>query len=141
MSAPLRILFWSTFSCCRSQIAATITAYYGGEHVIAEVGGQVSNPLPQLASQVMEEIGMDIEETREPFMTLFSFFRADIVILLCQPDLEGYPILPAGIEYQVWEVGDPCGLEEQTLSHLRTVRNTIDTYVRTLLREKKIHVD
>jgi len=133
--APLlgrkKILFACRENACRSQMAAALAQYLGGEKIEASSAG--SEPAAEINSdmlEVMQEKGID--------MAFRSTRSLNEAISESQPDMivtmgcgEECPLVP-GAKMLDWDLPDPAG---KPLDFMRNVRDEIEQRVKDLIDE------
>jgi arsenate reductase (thioredoxin) len=129
-----KVLFFSTGSAVRSQMAEGLLRRISGEELEGECAAvrPVSNPL---AIEVMQEIGIDVshdkpKEIKELFKEHFT-----CVITLSDPAKERDPVWPFTRNLLHWRLPDPDPVEakgspEQQREAFRHVRDKIADNVR-----------
>lgn len=122
------ILFICVHNAGRSQMAAALLNHHGNGRVHVRSAG--SAPTGEINPQVVEaltEIGIDLGAEFPKPLTDDVVAAADVVVSMgCGDACAVYP----GKRYLDWTIEDPAG---QPLKVVRTIRDDLDTRVRSLL--------
>lgn len=122
------ILFICVHNAGRSQMAAALLNHHGNGRVHVRSAG--SAPTGEINPQVVEaltEIGIDLGAEFPKPLTDDVVAAADVVVSMgCGDACAVYP----GERYLDWTIEDPAG---QPLKVVRTIRDDLDTRVRSLL--------
>lgn len=129
----MRVLYVCVHNAGRSQMAEAMTNHLARERGVAVVaesagalGGKGLNPV---AVQVMEEIGISMENQSPKVITKEMVDRADQVISMgCGVDADACPA--RFIAADDWGLDDPSG---QPLERVREIRDQIKARVEDLL--------
>lgn len=125
---PVEVLFVCVQNAGRSQLAAAIMRYLGGDRVRVRTAG--SAPIDAIRPAVvtaLDEIGVPLGGEFPKPLTDDVVRAADVVVTMGCGD--ACPVYP-GRRYLDWPVDDPAG---QPLDTVRRIRNDIDSRVRALL--------
>lgn len=129
------ILFLCTANSCRSQMAEGFArALVPGGTAIYSAGTTPKGVNP-LATQVMNEIGIDISRQRSKGIEEISLEQIDLVVTLCGEAEESCPTLPPNTRHLHWPLPDPAlaaGTTEEILQAFRQVRDEIRARVEKL---------
>ena len=124
------VLFVCVHNAGRSQMAAALTQWLGGERVhVRSAGSEPADRINPAVVEAMEEIGLDLSQEFPKPLTDEFVRAADVVITMGCGD--ACPIYP-GKRYEDWAVDDPAGRDLETV---RRIRDEIDALVRTLIDE------
>ena len=136
MAKKPRILFVSTGSPERSQIAEGFAHYFGGSLIVVESAGTVASELDPYCQWAMNEAGIDISLQSPELLEKKDLNSYDRIIAVGSDRQGEYPSFPDTPEVEHWEVPDPLipGLGPQDLiQSVRAVRNQIEIQVKRLL--------
>ena len=137
MIKPYNILFLSSGSACRSQIAMGWCKWYGRPVYDIDSAGLTASGIDDYAITVMKEIGIDISDQRSQAVTDDMLRTADIVVTLCAVAHEQCPDLPPGINRELWSLECPVisdSMSEQgRLQAYRLLRDDIKARVIDLI--------
>jgi len=137
MIKPYNILFLSSGSACRSQIARGWCNWYGRPLYDVQSAGISASGVDEAAITVMKEIGIDISCQNPEAVTEDMLKFADIVVILCPVADEQYPSLPAGVRREFWSLACPAITdtmsEHDRLQAYRCLRDDIKTRVIDLI--------
>ncbi|HEX9259879.1 MAG TPA: arsenate reductase ArsC [Acidimicrobiales bacterium] len=125
-----QVLFVCVHNAGRSQMAAALLAYHGGDRVVVRSAGTApAATINPAVVEVMAEMGIDLHATgAHPKHLDDDAVRAsDVVITMgCGDECPFYP----GKQYLDWALPDPAG---QGIDTVRPIRDEIDRRVRALL--------
>ena len=122
------VLFVCEQNAARSQMAAVFTtALSDGAVHVRSAGSMPSSELNPTVVQVMNELGLSLDESFPKPLTDDVVQAADIVITMGCGD--ACPIYP-GKRYVDWELLDPAG---QSIDEVRRIRDQIKTNVSAML--------
>lgn len=122
------VLFVCVQNAGRSQLAAAILRFLGGDAVrVRTAGSEPAGVIHPLVVAALDEIGVPVGGEFPKPLTDDAVRAADVVITMGCGD--ACPIYP-GIRYLDWELPDPAAL---TLDGIRAVRDDVDARVRALL--------
>ena len=125
------VLFVCVQNAGRSQLAAgLITLRSGGRVGVRSAGSDPAEVVNPLVTDVMAELGVDLEEAFPKPLTDEVVRAADVVVTMGCGD--ACPIYP-GKRYEDWEVSDPA--EAGSYEEVRAIRDDIDARVRRLLAD------
>lgn len=124
-----KILFLCTGNSARSQIAEGLLREKGGPNVEAFSAGTAPKGLNPLATQVMNEIEVDIshQQSKEVGALLKQSF--DWVVTVCDRAKEQCPTFP-GARIQHWDIPDP-----ENLTDFRNVRDDLSARIDAFLAQ------
>jgi arsenate reductase len=124
-----RVLFLCISNSCRSQMAEGLVNHYlKKKWKAASAGTKPAGEVHPLTIKVMNEIGIDISESKPKSPEKFRKKRFDRVITVCDDAAEECPVWPAGGEVVHIDFPDPAdaaGTEEEKLRVFRAVRDDI----------------
>ncbi len=124
------VLFVCVHNAGRSQMAAALLSHLAGDRIeVRSAGTEPADQVNSTAVAAMAEIGIDIATTTPKILTGASVQTADVVITMGCGD--ACPYFP-GVSYRDWKLPDPAG---QPLATVRSIRDDIAYYVRTLITE------
>lgn len=138
MIKPYNILFLSTGSACRSQIAHGWARWFG--RPVYEINSAAFSITGEdrYAAAVMKETGFDISDQHANLVTDEQLRAADIVIALSSDASSQCPELPVGVSLETWNLErpvdiDPSMSEEEKLASYRSLREDIKIRVKALI--------
>jgi len=125
----VRILILCTGNSCRSQMAEGFLKSFGTELELFSAGTNPSGKVNILAIKAMQEVGIDISDTKPKNVDQFLKFSFDYVITVCDNAKETCPVFLGKVKYRL-HIGfeDPAeakGTEEERLSVFRKIRDEI----------------
>jgi arsenate reductase (thioredoxin) len=124
------VLFVCVHNAGRSQMAAGLLKLRSeGRIHVRTAGSAPAEEINPIAIEVMEELGVDMDEEFPKPLTDEVVNAADVVITMGCGD--ACPIYP-GKKYEDWELDDPAGQDIETV---RRIRDVIDLKVRRLIEE------
>ena len=127
------VLFVCVHNAGRSQMAAGWLRHLAGDAVeVRSAGSEPADQVNPAAVQAMREVGIDITAETPKKLEWEAAEASDVIITMGCGD--ACPIYP-GRRYENWDLPDPDG---QTLDTVRSIRDQIETRVRTLLTELDI---
>ena len=130
MTVRPEILFVCVHNAGRSQMAAGLTSYLGGDRVsVRSAGSEPAGQVNRAAIAVMAELGIDISRELPKPLADDDVRVADVVITMGCGD--ACPIFP-GKRYLDWELDDPAG---QPIEAVRHIRDQIRERVEALLED------
>ena len=144
----LRVLFLCGGNSCRSQMAEALLRSLAGDRVETASAGLTAEGLHPQATQVMDELGLDISHQRSQSVDDLEQRTWDVIVTLCQParDLcispatllrpqgdqdEGTripPVLAGNPHLLHWQIPDPAkatGSDVEILAAFREARDDI----------------
>jgi len=125
----VRILILCTGNSCRSQMAEGFLKSFGTELELFSAGTNPSGKVNILAIKAMQEVGIDISNTKPKNVDQFLKFSFDYVITVCDNAKETCPVFLGKVKHRL-HIGfeDPAeakGTEEERLSVFRKIRDEI----------------
>lgn len=131
----MNILFLCIANSARSQMAEGIARQVFGKRARIESAGSIPHKVSQLATRVLQEIGIDISHhySKSTLELDHAFVKAlDYAILLCQDDI--CPTVPARATRLYWALPDPTaiGSEDVQLARFRDIRDILMQEIRSL---------
>jgi len=125
----VRILILCTGNSCRSQMAEGFLKSFGSELELFSAGTNPSGKVNILAIKAMQEVGIDISDTKPKNVDQFLKFSFDYVITVCDNAKETCPVFLGKVKHRL-HIGfeDPAeakGTEEERLSVFRKIRDEI----------------
>ena len=126
-----KVLFVCIENACRSQMAAALARYLGGDKIDALSGGsepaQKVNPLMQT---VMADKGIDLAFARTRSLDdAIAVHRPEMIVTMgCG---EACPVIPV-VKVEDWDLPDPA---DQPESVMREVRDEIEMRVKNLIEQ------
>jgi len=137
MIKPYNILFLSSGSACRSQIAMGWCKWYGRPVYDIDSAGLTASGIDDYAITVMKEIGIDISDQQSQVVSDDMIKAADIVVSLCAVAHEQCPDLPPGVNKELWSLESPVisdsMSEHERLQTCRLLRDDIKARVIDLI--------
>lgn len=139
-----RVLFLCTTNSCRSQMAEGILKAMGRDKFEVYSAGTETTLVNPMASEVMEEAGIDISNQKSNAVTEFMGQEFDYVITLCGENARrACPVFPGRTRNRLhWDFFDPAeaeGSDEEKLQVFRKVRDQIRKKIERFV--KKIGVE
>lgn len=136
-----RVLFLCVGNSARSQMAEAFLRKYGGDYFEVHSAGLEPKGINPYTKQVLEELGIDISGQRskmvKEYLGKLSF---KYLITVCSTAEEKCPTIFPGVNQRLsWPFEDPAafvGSEEKTLEKFRTVRDQIETQIKTWVAEQ-----
>lgn len=131
-----RVLFVCTHNSARSQMAEGMLRAWGGPGWEAASAGVEATFVRLEAIEVMEEIGIDINEQQSKSLDRVVGQRWDVVIPVCEEGAAACPMIPGEHRIERWQFDDPAaagGTDEERLAVFRRVRDEIAVRVRDFL--------
>ena len=124
----MRVLILCTGNSARSQMAEGLLRHDGGpDYEVFSAGTHPTHVRPE-ATQVMQEVGIDISGHRSKSVDEFAGQHFDCVITVCDNARESCPVFPATTRRIHWSLEDPAavqGAEEQRLAEFRRIRDQL----------------
>lgn len=137
MLRPYNILFLSSGSACRSQIARGWCAWYGRPVYDVQSAGLTANAIDEYAITVMKEIGVDISGQASLVVDQDMIDAADIVVTLDSIADEQCPGLPDQINREHWALEYPVikdsMSDDELIQSYRILRDDIKVRVVDLI--------
>ena len=138
--ARTKVLFLCTHNSARSQMMAEglLRHHAGDRFEVYSAGTEAAFVRPQ-ATEVMNEIGIDI--LRQKCKTLQGYLGQpfDYVITVCDTANEACPVFPGAKRRLHWSFEDPVaavGSEGERLEVFRSVRDDIEEHIESNLLPK-----
>jgi arsenate reductase (thioredoxin) len=138
-----KVLFVCIHNSARSQMAEAWMNLLCGERFVAESAGLEPGTLNPLVVAVMKEAGIDIsgKSTRSVFDVYKSGAMFSYVITVCDESAaEACPIFPGPAKHIHMGFTDPSkleGSEQEKLSQVRVIRDSIRTTVEAFCRQEQ----
>jgi arsenate reductase len=124
------VLFVSTHTAGRSQMAAGWLAHLAGDRVeVRSAGTAPAEQVNPVAVQAMAEVGIDLTAAVPKVLTADAVQASDVVITMGCGD--SCPIFP-GTRYLDWPLDDPAG---QGIDAVRPIRDQIRAKVEGMIAE------
>jgi protein-tyrosine-phosphatase len=124
------VLFVCVHNAGRSQMAAGLLKLRShGRIEVRSAGSTPADEINPAAVQVMDELGVDLNQEFPKPLTEDAVRAADVVITMGCGD--ACPVFP-GKRYEDWELEDPSGKDVETV---RRIRDEIDERVQRLADE------
>ncbi len=125
------ILFLSAHNACRSQMAEALTNHHYRGKIKAYSAGVQPRDIHPVAAQVMEEIGISIDEHTSNKPEDFRDVQFDYIITLCNDSREACPLFWTTGEavYEHIQFDDPfemSGDEQAYLERCRDARDSLE---------------
>jgi arsenate reductase len=133
-----RILFLCTGNSCRSQMAEGLGRRLVREGTRVWSAGTAPMGIDPRASQVMNELDIDLSEQHSKHLDEVPVSEFDLVVTLCGSARDSCPVLPVDVRRVHWPLPDPAsakGSEAEVLDFFRSVRDDIRARVEVLLRD------
>lgn len=136
-----KVLFLCTHNSARSQMAQAFLRKCGGEVFEAHSAGLEPAAIHPMTSQVMREIGIDLEAEGHYAKGLIpEYFEKQVhvgyLVTVCQNAEEKCPIYPGVSVREYWGFEDPAafeGTEEAVLAKFREIRDQIASRVQVFI--------
>ncbi len=136
-----RVLFLCTGDSARSQMAEALLRHLSKGELDAFSAGTEPVPVKPLASQVMDELGIDIARQRSKGLEAFAGEAFDFVITVCARAQEKCPRWPGQVTYIHWAIDDPAaveGDEERRHRAFRIARDELRQRIGLFLASNKL---
>src|SRR5689334_3453632 len=104
---PRRVLFICTHNSARSQMAEGMLREWGGTDWEAHSAGVEATFVRLEAIEVMEEIGIDINDHQSTPIQRFAGQAWDYVIPVCEEGAAACPTIPGSHLVEPWQFDDP----------------------------------
>jgi arsenate reductase (thioredoxin) len=133
---PRRVLFICTHNSARSQMAEGMLRAWGGSDWEAYSAGVEPSFVRLEAIEVMDELGIDINDQQSKSIDRYIGQAWDFVIPVCEEGAAACPLLPGEHVIERWQFDDPAaatGTDEQRVAVFRRVRDEIAAKVRDFL--------
>ncbi len=127
-SGKPKVLFLCTGNSARSQMAEGYLRYAAGDHFEALSAGIEPKGLNPLATEAMQEIGIDISHQKSKDVVSFLGQYIPYIVTVCDNARERCPIFPRTFKFLHWSFEDPAaatGSHEEKLAVFRRVRDEI----------------
>lgn len=127
-----RILFLCTHNSCRSQMAEALANHYLPDSCQAFSAGTEATQVNPLASQVLQELGVDTSALYSKTMDNYVNQKFDHVVTLCGDANEKCPLFFGSVKRIHHGFEDPSrlqGSEEAVLLAFRQVRDAIKNWI------------
>jgi arsenate reductase len=121
-----KVIFICTNNSARSQMAEGLLRHLYGERYEVSSAGISPTEVNPFAIQVMEEIGIDISDSRSKGIGEFTGIMFDYVITVCDRARETCPFLPSKEENLHAGFKDPAAFEGPDEAKLRKFREIRD---------------
>ncbi|MCP1662949.1 MAG: arsenate reductase ArsC [Methanocalculus sp. MSAO_Arc1] len=126
-----KILFICTHNAGRSQIAeGYLNSRYNDSYQAFSAGSEPASQVNPLVIRAMQEIGIDLQDTRPKLIDEFDGVEMDILVTLC--DSGTCPLFPWAKETIHQTFPDPkaiTGTDEEILAGIRTIRDGITDWI------------
>ncbi len=122
-----RVLFLSSTSSCRNQMAAAFAEARHEDGVEILSAGIDAAPIRPLTVKVMAEVGLDVSQRPAIALDALAPGDVDIIITLCESVAERCPVLPGCMETIDWGVWPPHLTEGDDAAQFEAYRATRDT--------------
>ena len=137
MSKPV-VLFLCSGNSARSQMAEAFLRKHGGDRFEVHSAGLNPTGINPLTIQVMNEVGIDMDEHRSKSVSEYlGKLAANYVIFVCAQAEKSCPrIWPFALRSFCWPFDDPAackGGEESRLQKFRDVRDQIEHQIKEWL--------
>lgn len=126
--SPVKVLFICTHNSARSQMAEGLLSSLGGDKVEVHSAGMVATKVKPEATQVMNELDVDIRHQYSKVLDRFVNQRFDFVITVCDRANESCPIFTNADNRMHWSIEDPSSVEgsdEEMLTEFRKARDEL----------------
>jgi arsenate reductase (thioredoxin) len=133
-----RVLFLCTGNAARSQMAEALArAEHGDVLDPVSAGSRPAQLVHHLAIQVIEELGISMEDARTKGAAEFTGDSFDLVVTVCDSAAQDCPSWPGAKRVEHWSIEDPSWADPPTrLERFRETRDElrgrIDELVETL---------
>jgi arsenate reductase len=130
------VLFICTHNSARSQMAEGMLRDWGGLEWDAHSAGVEATFVRLEAIEVMDEIGIDINDQQSKGLERYIGQHWDFVVPVCEEGAAACPMIPGDHVIERWQFDDPAaasGTDEQRLAVFRRVRDEIAEKVRDFL--------
>jgi len=127
-----KVIFICTNNSARSQMAEGLLRHLYGHRYAAFSAGTLPTRVNPLAVRVMEEIGIDISESRSKSIDEYREVTFDYVITVCDHARHTCPFFPPAGENLHAGFEDPAafeGTEDEALRRFRQSREEIKVWI------------
>ena len=127
-----------TGNSCRSQMAEGLLRHHADDSFTICSAGVQTHGLNPKAVQVMNEIGIDISGHQSELVENYLGADVELVFSVCDHAKESCPIFPGQVKNVHHNFPDPAktmGTEEEIIESFRSVRNEIDAYCQSLIKD------
>ena len=138
LQRKIKILFLCTANACRSQMAEGWARHLKGDVIEPYSAGTKRHVVSGKATQVMEEVGVDLSDYFSKALDDLDDLQFDYVVTVCDNAAEACPVFPGNATVIHRGFADPPKLaadetdEKRILDHYRRVRDEIRDFVQTL---------
>jgi arsenate reductase (thioredoxin) len=136
------VLFLCTGNSARSQMAEAFLRWYAGDYYLVMSAGLDPKPIHPLTIQVMEELGINMNEHRsKSLQTLAGKMDFAYMITVCSDADQNCPYFPGMGTRLSWKFNDPArveGSDEEKLTAFRLVRDQIQEKILSWLAEQGV---
>jgi arsenate reductase len=133
------VLFICTGNSVRSQMAEALLRHFGGDQFEVFSAGFTPAGIHRYTKQVLNEIGINIDQQYSKHVDEYRARSFDYVIVLCEVAALSCPTFPGNAERINWFMDDPIrvmGSDERRLMAFKITRNMIKDRVMKFIREK-----
>lgn len=130
-----KVLFLCTGNSARSQMAEGYLRQHGGDRFEALSAGISPKGLNPLATEAMQELGIDISRQTSKDAARFLGTPIQYVVTVCDNAKEHCPIFPGTFKYLHWSFADPAAVEGSREEKLAVFRATRDAIARRIDEE------
>ncbi len=135
------IYFLCTGNSARSQMAEGFAReYLDFDEWEVRSAGIEEHGLNPLATEVMDELGIDISNQRSDLIDTTFMKHAELVVTLCDDARSRCPSTIADVKNEHWGFEDPAAVEgkrEDKLEAFRRVRDQINTKIKEFVERQK----
>ncbi len=128
----MKVLFLCTHNSARSQMAeGLLRNLYGDKFEVYSAGTEPSRVNPY-ATEVMDEVGIDISAHTSKSTDYFDGTKMDYVVTVCDNAKESCPTFPGARHIIHKSFRDPSqfrGKDEEVLNGFRIIRDEIKTWI------------
>ncbi len=134
---PKRVLILCTGNSTRSQMAEAWWRELGGDGwEVFSAGSEPAGQVSRLATQVMQEAGLDLDSHSSKHLDQFRNQPLDLVVTVCDSARDSCPVWPHAGDVLHWPFPDPTkveGSDEERIAAARGVRDDIRQRIKTYL--------
>lgn len=134
-----KVLFLCTGNSCRSQMAEAFLREYASDNFEAYSGGLEAEGIHPMTKQVMQEVGIDInDQNSKPVSKFLGQKHFGFLITVCRKAEKNCPTFPDVSTRLFWDIEDPKafeGSDEEKLAKFREIRDEVEERVENFIKE------
>lgn len=133
----VKVLFLCKGNPGRGQIAEGFLNAEAGDHFVGVSAATSNTVLDPLATEVMQEVGIDISSEHSKTVAEIFRERFSYVVGIFNEAKERAPVFPFTYQLMQWSLEDPAtlaGSRDEQITAFRRIRDQINENVRTFLK-------